>query len=81
MSHSSQVLRTLPLIGNISNTEFKSFLQKSAFSLDKSFIKDDYLPKIKTKKAAIEIVYGDETYKASGYDIFTTDYVFIRHSF
>ena len=77
MSHSNQILRTLPLIGNITNIEFKSFLQKSSFSLEKDILNPDYIPSLKANKQVINLTYGDEFFKASGYEILTTDYVFI----
>lgn len=43
-AHANQVLKTITLVGEINNTEFKNFLRKSSFSLEYDFLKSEYAP-------------------------------------
>lgn len=75
-AQSDQIIKTLTLIGDINNTEFKNFLRKSSISLNGDYLKYNYLPTVKEGKSFIKPIFANEDQLDAGYEIITTVYVF-----
>ena len=69
-------MKSITLVGELNNTEFKNFIRKTGYSLETDFFPREYLPTVQTKKEVIWPEEGDTDFKDSGFSIITTVYVF-----